>query len=290
MISLIGRLTPRSAQRGLLLQFRLNDFIYLVGFVGRMRFRYPVVGILIAAVAVVVLMFAFWRGSQDPVAVGNRDQQDGVAVQGGQQTAGDGSGVVIGGVRRMPTDVAADGDSKDDDGQDTADSLSYGKLPGVAIDANPQVAAVAAAIKEQRNPEQVSSLVRPRPFDPAAFQADPQKYLDTVEPGRVFAVLQPGADAPAIRRVSRRYQQINQGEVVAVQVAAPVGAPVTFTSFDAGQFENQLTSITVIADEDGVATARFSGTSGTISDVNILAGSPLAAGNVSFVVDVAVRR
>ncbi|MFG0262019.1 MAG: hypothetical protein ACF788_06485, partial [Novipirellula sp. JB048] len=87
-----------------------------------------------------------------------------------------------------------------------------------------------------------------------------------------------------LRKISPRYQEIKQGESVRLEVSAPAGAPVTFTSLDLGQFENQLTSITTVANEQGVAQTAFTGTAGTIQNINILAGSPMASGNVSFVV------
>lgn len=224
--------------------------------------------------------------------------QQQVAVEPGsereeKQLTGEGHGktVEVGGVRRptgdFPANVnAAGGNQPAPAPTDGDDPFRYGKAPSVEPDANPQVAGVAAAIREERNPEQVSSLLRPQPFDPVAFNANPESYVNTIEPGRVFDVRQPKAGVPAIRKVSPRYQEVKQGESVYLRAAAPVGAPVTFTSLDLGQFENQLTSITVVTGDDGVAKASFTGTSGTINDVNIVAGSPLASGNVTFVVNV----
>lgn len=63
---------------------------------------------------------------------------------------------------------------------------------------------------------------------------------------------------------------------------------MTFTSFDLGKFHNELTSVTVQANDKGIAEAEFFGTPGTYSDVNILAGSPLLTEQVKFVVFVDV--
>jgi len=79
-----------------------------------------------------------------------------------------------------------------------------------------------------------------------------------------------------------------QGEAVRLAVQAVPESPVTFTSFDLGQFSNQLTTITVLADENGVASTEFLATPGTINDVNILAASPMASGQVKFVVNVSL--
>ena len=81
-----------------------------------------------------------------------------------------------------------------------------------------------------------------------------------------------------------------QGQSIPLRVRATPGAPVTFTSFDLGQFENQLTSITVQADKQGIATARFVGSSGTINDVNILVASPVNSGQAKFAVNVVLPR
>ncbi|HUY35193.1 MAG TPA: hypothetical protein VMV69_20780 [Pirellulales bacterium] len=54
-----------------------------------------------------------------------------------------------------------------------------------------------------------------------------------------------------------------------------------------GAFENQLTSITVQADAQGMAEAKFLATAGTIANIHILAASPLASGQARFIVNVA---
>lgn len=198
----------------------------------------------------------------------------------------DPSSIEVGGVRRPETDLVAGDQGEQAVGNAETDGFDYGRTPPVKPDANIQVAAVVRSIREQRNFEQVSTLIAPPKFDPQAYQQDPQAYIDRVEPGRVFQVLQPGADTPALRKVGPMYQEIQQGESVYLQVTAPEGAPVTFTSLDLGMFENQLTSITVKADADGLARASFVGTTGTIDDVDILAGSPVTSGNVRFIVHV----
>ena len=75
-----------------------------------------------------------------------------------------------------------------------------------------------------------------------------------------------------------------------LKVQTTAKSPVTFTSFDLGAFENQLPSITVQSDAEGMAFAEFFGTPGTFDNVNILAGSPAATGQVRFVVNVGVSQ
>jgi len=169
-------------------------------------------------------------------------------------------------------------------GSDKHDSFYYGSTPAVALDANPQVKSVVTAIKEKNHPERLSTLIAPKPFDAKAFAADPTSYLNTIEPGRVYQTAQPGPGVPRLRSSSPAYKQIAQGESTTLKVQAPPKAPVTFTALDLGQFDNELTSITVQANEKGFAEAKYTSTPGTVENVHILAGSPVASGQVRFTV------
>ena len=165
-----------------------------------------------------------------------------------------------------------------------------GTTQPVPLDANPMVASVAEAMKTGSHPERLSSMIVPAPFDPKSYAADPQKYLNTVEPGRVWQPAQPGFRIMQALAVSPLTSEVLQGEAVPLRVKAIPNAPVTFTSFDLGAFSNRLTSITVAADKEGIATAQFVGTPGTYNDVNILAASPVTSGQVKFVVTVVVPK
>ena len=79
---------------------------------------------------------------------------------------------------------------------------------------------------------------------------------------------------------------MQQGETIPLQVRALPNAPVSFSSFDLGRFQNHLTSITVEANDAGVATVQFTAPPGTINHVNILVASPMTAGQAKFVVEV----
>jgi len=160
--------------------------------------------------------------------------------------------------------------------------IDPGLSPAVQPDANPQVASVYEALKSRKNPERFSSFVRPPEFDRTAYKADPDTYINTIEPGRVFQSAQPGPDIKRIQAVSARYQRVTQGEQVPMVVQATPDAPVTFTSFNLGHFENQLTSITVKADAEGKAAARYTAAKGTVNDVSILAASPMTSAQAEF--------
>ena len=158
----------------------------------------------------------------------------------------------------------------------------YGTLPQIPVDANPAVAQVAESVRTGVNPERVSAMIVAPPFDLAAYRADPAAYLAESVPGRVWQSAQPGEGVPRLQRIGPRNVALRQGEQVTLAVQASAGNPVTFTSFDAGIFTNQLTSITVAANDEGVARATFVATPGVIENSNILVSSPLCVGQVNF--------
>jgi hypothetical protein len=161
-----------------------------------------------------------------------------------------------------------------------------GTTPAIAGTVNPQVQSVVDAARSGTHPERLSPLIAPAPYDHQRFLANPQAYLDVVEPGRVFQSAAPGENVPQLEVVGEAYASIPQGSSVTLQVRSAPQAPVTFTSFECGAFSNHLTSITVQADAEGVARAVFTGTPGTLNDVAILAGSPLASGQANLCVNV----
>jgi hypothetical protein len=91
---------------------------------------------------------------------------------------------------------------------------------------------------------------------------------------------------PKLKAKSPLYSEIRQGEAVTLRVQSTPNAAVNLTSFDLGSFENKLTAISVQANEVGLAEVKFFGTPGTLNEVKILAGSPMASGTVQFVVNV----
>lgn len=194
--------------------------------------------------------------------------------------------VMVGGVRRKVTDVKPTERVGLEEDTELDQMLDPGNSPAVPADANPQTRSVAEALRTRKHPERLSPMIPPKPFDAEAFQANPQAYLDVVEPGRVFQVAQPGPGVPPLRRLSPGYQGVTQGDTVMLRVKTTPGSPVSYTAFDLGAFENRLTSISVQADEQGIAQAEFRATPGTVEDVHILAGSPGASGQVRFTVNV----
>ena len=195
--------------------------------------------------------------------------------------------VTLGGVARPATDVKKSGDSQM---AMTVPLKPEGAPPVVAPDANEQVKQVHEALLSKKNPERLSSFVFKPSFDEAAFKANPAKYAaeyaKIVEPGRVFAPAQPSPSTPVLRSTGDRIHRVQQGESVRLSVIAVPNAPISFTSFGMGQFENLLSSVTVVADAQGKAEASFTASSGTKNEVKILAASPLLTEQVAFTVSV----
>jgi hypothetical protein len=158
---------------------------------------------------------------------------------------------------------------------------------GVPADANPQVRSVVEAVRSGTHPERLSIAVDPAPFDPAAFARNPQAYLNVVEPARVYQTAPAGPTAvPLVATVDHTIRLPALGSTPLVVIGTP-GSPVSFTILDGGQFENGLASITVLAGDDGKATATYSATPGTVDEVQILVGSPMTVGTLTMTVHVA---
>jgi hypothetical protein len=149
-----------------------------------------------------------------------------------------------------------------------------------------QIASVHEAARTGTHPERLSPQIAPKPFDLAAWTADPQSYLAVVEPARVFQSLAGGAGVPMTVAATPPHLETPAQTPVVLRVRTAPLAPVTYTTFDGGIFENTLNSITVRADQDGFASVTYTPTAGVIADTNILASSPMAAMQVHFVVQV----
>ena len=158
--------------------------------------------------------------------------------------------------------------------------------PPIELEKFPGARAAVEALKSGQNPERLNVAFKPKPFDREAFKANPKGYLGLVEPGRIWDVAEPG---PGVKDLIFKEQQVFTMKplgTIHLAVQAEPHAPVTFTSFDFGSFQNQMTSITVQADAQGVAGADYTAVQGTTGDVDVLAASPLSAGQVNFKVTI----
>lgn len=146
---------------------------------------------------------------------------------------------------------------------------------------------VLEALASGKHPERLSPLIAPAPFDKSAYDANPQAYLDVVEPGRCFQTAKAvGGDAIQLIAVGSSAPRALPGETVPLIAQGARNAPVTFTAFDGGLFtENGLGSVTVKGDVHGYATVHFTAPINARGHLAVLAGSPLAVGNQRFFVD-----
>ena len=154
---------------------------------------------------------------------------------------------------------------------------------------SPQIKSLAKAIDSGNKPNQVSILISAKPFNKDKWNKSKEykkSYMTDLEPGRVF---QSSSDKKAIKleALSKFYVEIEQetGEAT-IEVKGKAGYPISAFSPDLGEFSNQLTTQTIIADSDGKAVFKFKGPSGTIADCNIIMSSPVCMGQLKFVVHV----
>ncbi len=163
-----------------------------------------------------------------------------------------------------------------------------GRAPFLKGNENSQVAGLMAELTNQDKDEQdemrvaKSAFFLPEPFDQEKYDADPKVYLDQIRPGRVFQSAQPGPDVKRLTAISEPFISLLQGDAVQLKIKADPGSPVAFHTQEIGTFENQLKTITVAADEDGVASAKFTLGRGTSGLVNVLAASPVHSDQVKF--------
>jgi hypothetical protein len=124
-------------------------------------------------------------------------------------------------------------------------------------------------------------------FDLAAYRADPAAYCAATDGSRCNQVAQPGPRTPALTSVGAGAFPVKTGGSVELQARTDSGMPVSFTSQGLGLFPaSGLSAITVQADADGIATAAFQASPGTVGHCLVIAGSPSRAGTIKFLVTI----
>ncbi|MEQ1826761.1 MAG: hypothetical protein ABL921_12480 [Pirellula sp.] len=229
----------------------------------------------------------------DPDSLANQDSNTSESTTSQGSLSFPKGWTVYGGIARPSTDVRV---SYQDDKKKPRKKIYKleGPRPKLNVNANAETAQIAEALSGKRDPSTLSSSIVPTSFNKAQFDANKEayatEYAKNIEPGRVFVTAQLGDGVPVLRSDGGRFHRVNQGERVRLKVDAPAGAPIAFSSMKSGQFINQLSSITVVADQNGKAEALFTASSGTIGEIPILAASPVASGQIRFVVSVAPKR
>ncbi len=124
-------------------------------------------------------------------------------------------------------------------------------------------------------------------FDLAAYRADPAAYCRVVDGSRYLQVVDPGPDVPVVTAIGAGTATLRPGERVRVQVQTDPGAPVSCTSQGLGEFPaSGQSAVTVPADAQGVATIEFLASAGTVGHCLLIAGSPVRAGQVQFLITI----
>lgn len=134
-------------------------------------------------------------------------------------------------------------------------------------------------------------LEKPRDFDLESYEANPETYLSRAVFARAFETTErefvteserSRQKSETLKPVGDTFFELKTGETATLKVRTAPGAPVTFSSYDLGLFENNLNTITVPANRQGVAEAEYRATPGVYDDVRIIAASPVRLGQVEF--------
>lgn len=124
-------------------------------------------------------------------------------------------------------------------------------------------------------------------FDRSAYRADPAAYCRVVDGSRCNQVAQPGPTTPALQGVGAGSLGVRTGAMVSLRARTEPGMPVSFTSQGLGEFPaSGQSAVTVAADAQGEAVAEFRASPGTVGHCLIIAGSPVRAGTVEFLVSI----
>lgn len=139
---------------------------------------------------------------------------------------------------------------------------------------------VDPAIAAARSPS-----LPPPAWDAAAYRRDPHAYLEQVYPARANQTAAPAAETPFLVAEGGTAFTVAPLGAAVLRTRGEPWMPVTFTSWGLGAFQrNGLTSVTVPADADGLASATWVATAGTVGNASIIAGSPTRAGQVGFLI------
>ena len=161
-------------------------------------------------------------------------------------------------------------------------------------DSDPRIRSIREAHETKKYPERLSVLVEPSPFELESWNNDKDyrfKYIHTIEPGRVhFHMAKASKDTPVIKALSPSSKTIEVNGRTELQVKASPNSPVTFHAFDGGIFiESRLSTITVEANSQGIATVNWYATPGTLNLSTIIASSPLSSGQQRFLINVSSK-
>jgi hypothetical protein len=120
-------------------------------------------------------------------------------------------------------------------------------------------------------------------WDPVAYERDPADYCAEVVGERAWQIAQPGADVPFLEAVGPTSVVARTGDIIRLSAKTKPGAPVSWTSNGLGEFRTTgLPSISVQSDQDGIASADFRLTQGTVGHVLITARKKKSEGAIAY--------
>ena len=185
-------------------------------------------------------------------------------------------------IARKVSNSGVDPKAKND--QAVIEAEGYGSFPPVDLsEKNKHKEHLLNALRDPENNSGSISIVGKREkFDLDRYQKDPSYYMDSVEPGRAFDSAQAVPGVNPLERVGLGSIETSQNKSVSLEVKGEPGMPVSFTVFDGGHFQNGLSFITLKADGKGIATAKFTPTSGVINLTRIRAASPVSSGTLQW--------
>jgi len=189
--------------------------------------------------------------------------------------------VVVGGVKRPKRDV---GESKGYDSRAIraeylASLPDIGVAPSIDKDASPAAAKLLEEAAEEGSEKRyLSTSSKTAPFDRESYLTSPEEYLVKTRPGRIRQTAKPGEDVAPLKAQGAQFAEILQGESVFLTALAEPGMPVTFHTQQLGEFDNRLKTISVAADEKGIAKVKYHAVSGVVGSVFVVAASPVHSG------------
>jgi len=227
----------------------------------------------------VLLAVVLWPGSDATV----REDAAAAAPEDGAAASGDAA------PRRGTSDPDPDPGPDPARTRDPVDPVAVdspqspmGRAPPVRGDANPQVARVVEAATSGAHGERLHMFGKPTALSAEATAEEVRAWVATPEPGRALHPAPPGPDVPRLALEGPGDFELAQGATVTLRARAVAGAPVSFTAVAGGRFPNQLGTITVLADEAGIAATRFRATPGVVDEAPVIAASPRCSGRITF--------
>ena len=186
----------------------------------------------------------------------------------------------------------------DDDRAETPsqnkNKYDYGVVQPISRDKEtPQNKSARDALEDKSGKlaHRITPWVKLPKFDAAKWESDEKyrnAYLTEHVPGRVYQTAQPG-EGPVLKPKGGTHFNLHQGERVTLKAKAPAGTPVSFLAFDLAKFTaSQSTCVTVVADNNGIASAEVEAISGSINNCEILAGGPMTTGQIRYALNVSL--